>query len=218
MRLLLLEADRVLGEFATARLLGHGHLVDHLEHLPDAGMLAFESYDVLIVSWQLPDGSALPWVTALRERGVDTAVVVLARPNCAVDPLSAALAAGANDCLFMPADLEMLAVRIRDVRLGLAGLTAACVRSADVEVDLRNRSAFRGGERVALTDREWNLVEALALRFERIVPKSQLALLVQGRTAAPASTALDVHLSNVWRKLGRRLIRTVRGAGYRMAA
>jgi two-component system OmpR family response regulator len=216
MRLLLLEADKALGESAAERLLGDGHWVDHVERLRDARLHACESYDVLIVSWQLPDGSGLPWVTALRSRGVGTAVVVLAEPRCAVDPLGAALAAGANDCLLVPVDLDMLATRVRDARLRVAGLTTACLRSGDVELDLKNRSAFRGGEHVALTGREWNLVEALALRFDRIVPKAQLALLVHGLAASPASTALEVHLSNVRRKLGRRLIRTVRGAGYRM--
>jgi len=218
MRLLLLEADRVLGESATRHLRGDGHLVDHAERLRDARLLSWESYDVLIVSWQLPDGSGLSWVSALRDRGVDTAAVVVAPPHCAVDSLGAALAAGANDYLVMPAELDVLATRIRDARLRVAGLTTARLRCGEVELDLMNRSAFRGGERVALTGREWNLVEALALRFDHIVPKTQLALLVHGLAASPASTVLEVHLSNVRRKLGRRLIRTVRGAGYRMTA
>jgi two-component system OmpR family response regulator len=117
-----------------------------------------------------------------------------------------------------PVDIDVLAARVRELRYRVAGLTTPQLHYGDVELDLENRTTFRGGERVSLTAREWGLVEALALRFDRIVSKAELTLLVLGINAQPASTALEVHLSNVRRKLGRGLIRTVRGAGLRMAA
>lgn len=216
MRLLLLEGNRALGQSAAARLLDDGHLVEHVERLHDLPTLPYQTYDVLVVSSQLPDGSGLSWIASLRDRGVATAAVMLAEPHRGGDPFGAALSAGADDCLVRPVDLDALATHVRDVRLKAAGLSTARVTVGDVELDLRGRRAFRAGEHVPLTGREWNLVEALALRFDRIVPKSDLALLVQGLNASPTSAALEVHLSNVRRKLGRRLIRTVRASGYRM--
>jgi len=217
MRLLLLEADRVLGEDVARRLVDQGHWVERDVRLQDANLRSCDSFDVLIVSWRLPDGPGLPWVTQLRQRGVGTAAVMLARRHSGAN-LQAALAAGANDCLIVPDDNAILAARVRDARLRVAGLTSTCLRSGDVELDLESRLAFRGGVRVALTGREWNLVEALALRFDNIVPKSELAKLVHGANVSPMSTALEVHLSHVRQKLGRRLVRTVRGAGYLMTA
>ena len=67
-----------------------------------------------------------------------------------------------------------------------------------------------------LTAREWALLEALALRAGRIVPKADLERLVHGFDSEIASNALEVHVSSLRRKLGRDLIETVRGLGYRL--
>ena len=67
-----------------------------------------------------------------------------------------------------------------------------------------------------LTAREWAVLEALALRAGRIVPKADLERLVLGFESELASNALEVHVSALRRKLGRELIETVRGLGYRI--
>ncbi len=69
-----------------------------------------------------------------------------------------------------------------------------------------------------LTGREWAVLEALALRAGRIVAKSELEALVLGFDATLASNALEVHVSSLRRKLGRELVETVRGLGYRLHA
>ncbi|HSC00974.1 MAG TPA: winged helix-turn-helix domain-containing protein, partial [Burkholderiaceae bacterium] len=74
----------------------------------------------------------------------------------------------------------------------------------------------RDGERVDLTAREWALLEALALRSGRIVLKGELERLVHGSDVEITSNALEVHISSLRRKLGRDLIDTVRGLGYRL--
>jgi two-component system OmpR family response regulator len=87
---------------------------------------------------------------------------------------------------------------------------------ADVEADLARRAVWRAGQRVELTAREWTLLEALLLRAGRIVAKGDLERLVLGSDAEVASNALEVHVSSLRRKLGRSLIETVRGLGYRL--
>jgi two-component system OmpR family response regulator len=72
------------------------------------------------------------------------------------------------------------------------------------------------GQRVELTAREWALVEALVQRAGRIVAKADLERLLLGADAEVQSNALEVHVSSVRRKLGRDLIETVRGLGYRI--
>jgi two-component system OmpR family response regulator len=218
MRLLLLDDDKLLRESACMRLRDDGHLVETFERLSDVRLVQCDAYDVLLVSWQLPDGSGLSWVGTLRKQGVGTATLVLSEAHRLTDRIKTALEAGADDCMVKPVDIDVLAARVRELRYRVAGLTTPQLHYGDVELDLENRTTFRGGERVSLTAREWGLVEALALRFDRIVSKAELTLLVLGINAQPASTALEVHLSNVRRKLGRGLIRTVRGAGLRMAA
>jgi two-component system OmpR family response regulator len=89
-------------------------------------------------------------------------------------------------------------------------------RFGDVELDLAARSASVAGQRVELTAREWALVEALVQRAGRIVAKADLERLLLGADADVQSNALEVHVSSVRRKLGRDLIETVRGLGYRI--
>jgi two-component system, OmpR family, response regulator len=85
-----------------------------------------------------------------------------------------------------------------------------------VDVDLHARRVMVDGEVVALTAREWTILEALALRSGRVVPKTDLEKLVLGFESELSSNALEVHVSALRRKLGRDVIRTERGLGYRM--
>jgi two-component system OmpR family response regulator len=85
-----------------------------------------------------------------------------------------------------------------------------------VTVDLGARAVRLHGRPVELTAREWAVLEALVLRAGRIVDKAALEKLVLGFEAELASNALEVHVSALRRKLGRELIETVRGLGYRV--
>jgi two-component system OmpR family response regulator len=128
------------------------------------------------------------------------------------------LDAGADDYLVKPFAPEELVARLRAVSRRRSGSAASRTAFGDVEVDLAQRSAWRGGARVDLTGREWAVLEALVLRADRIVPKADLEKLVLGFDAEVASNALEVHVSALRRKLGRELIETVRGLGYRVGS
>ncbi|MET3376818.1 two-component system OmpR family response regulator [Variovorax boronicumulans] len=215
MRLLLLQDRARVDDGLFTHLRKNGFLIDSVERLGDIDVLENESYDVLLVSSQLPDGSGLDWVRLLRVH-ITTPVLMLMVGAPGPAAQAEVLDAGADDFVVMPCRPELVAERVRALRCRAAGLATPRVRCGDVEFDLGSRTTVRCGMPVALTEREWNLVEALALRFDHTVPKAQVELLVQGIHGAPTSNALEVHLSNVRRKLGRQIIRTIRGVGYRL--
>ncbi len=215
MRLLLLEDDRTLGDGLAAYLRSEGYRVDWYRRLDEVKGLGQEEYDALLVDWQLPDGSGLDWVMALRRRGVSTPVLVLTARDRLADRIHG-LDSGADDYLLKPFAPEELSARIRAAVRRAAGDGSSRLRFGDVEVDVTQKAVYRGGERVELTAREWSLLEALALRAGRIVSRQQLESLVHGAEGGPASNALEVHLSSLRRKLGRELVETVRGLGYRI--
>jgi len=216
MRLLLIEDDSTLGEGLRDFLRADGHRVDWCARLAETSKLRDEPYDAWLVDWQLPDGSGVDWLSARRSQGDATPALLLTSRDRLGDRIGG-LDAGADDYLVKPFAPEELAARLRAVsRRSGAGAAQARKVFGDVTVDLAARSASVAGERVELTAREWTLLEAMVLRAGRIVLKGELEKLVLGFDSVVASNALEVHISALRRKLGRELIETVRGLGYRI--
>ena len=216
MRLLLLEDDGLLGEGLRDFLRAEGHVVEWCTHLLAAHALEDEPFDALLVDWQLPDGSGVDWVRARRAQGDGRPVLVLTARDVLHDRIRG-LDSGADDYLVKPFAPEELLARLRAV-LRRAGAMAAAPRLAfgAVQVDLEARGVWRGDSRVEVTAREWAVLEALVRRCGRVVTKSELDRLVLGLDVQVMSNALEVHVSALRRKLGRDLIETVRGLGYRV--
>jgi len=215
MRLLLIEDDDILGEALRDYLRAEGHAVDWFRDLQHAEAARGEPFDAWLLDWQLPDGSGLDWLRARRAKGETTPALMLTARDRLADRI-ASLDCGADDYMIKPFAPEELAARLRAVCRRTAGAADARVRAGAVLIDLHSRAAIRDGQRVELTAREWALLEALALRSGRIVLKADLERLVHGFDTEIASNALEVHISSLRKKLGRDLIGTVRGLGYRL--
>jgi two-component system OmpR family response regulator len=215
MRLLLIEDDDILGDGLRDFLRTEGHAVDWCRCIADTASRRGEPFDAWLVDWQLPDGSGLDWLRGQRARGDTTPALMLTARDRLPDRVLG-LDAGADDYLVKPFAPEELVARLRAVCRRGPGAAASRATYGGVEVDLAARAAYRDGQRVELTGREWSLLEALVLRAGRIVPKAELERLVLGFDAELASNALEVHVSSLRRKLGRELVDTVRGIGYRV--
>ena len=215
MRLLLIEDDDILGEGLRDYLRAEGHAVDWFRDLRHADAARGEPFDAWLLDWQLPDGSGLDWLRARRAKGETTPALMLTARDRLSDRV-VSLDGGADDYLIKPFAPEELAARLRAVCRRSAGAADARVHVGEVQIDLHARAAMRDGQRVDLTAREWALLEALALRNGRIVLKTELERLVHGFDTEIASNALEVHISSLRKKLGRDVIGTVRGLGYRL--
>lgn len=215
MRLLLIEDDALFAEGLRDYLRSQGHVVDWCNSLGKASALRSEPFDAWLVDWQLPDGSGVQWVKAHRERGDTTPAVMLTARDQLVDRI-AGLDAGLDDYLVKPFAPEELAARLRAVNRRSAVPTGGQQVVGDVRIDLTARAVFVNDQMVVLTAREWAVLEALTLRAGRIVSRSDLERLVTGFETELASNAVEVHISALRRKLGRELIHTVRGLGYRL--
>lgn len=216
MRLLLIEDDDLLGDGLRDYLQADGHVVDWCRSLREATQAHGEPYDALLVDWQLPDGSGLEWLRQRRAAGDDAAALMLTARDLLGDRI-AGLDAGFDDYLVKPFAPEELAARLRAVVRRRAGTAAGSVSVGPVSIDLAARSVRVDGRTTELTAREWSVLQALALRAGRIVAKTDLERLALP-DAELNSNALEVHVSALRRKLGRDLIETVRGLGYRLPA
>lgn len=215
MRLLLIEDDDILGDGLRDFLTADGHRVDWCRTLRQVAAHEGEPYDALLVDWQLPDGSGLDWLRGRRRRGDATPALMLTARDLLGDRIRG-LDSGADDYLVKPFAPEELAARLRAVSRRIAGSADARRLIGEVEVDLAARTVWLTGQRVELTSREWAILEALLLRPGRIVAKADLERLVLGFDAEWASNAVEVHVAALRRKLGRAVVETVRGIGYRL--
>jgi two-component system, OmpR family, response regulator len=215
MRLLLIEDDAILGEGLRDFLRTEAHLVDWCRSLQDARALQDEPFDALLVDWQLPDGSGLEWLKARRARGDHTVAIMLTARDLLADRITG-LDAGADDYVIKPFEPEELCARLRAIVRRSAGTPSGRLQFGDVEIDLAAHQAWLQGQATDLTAREWAVLEALGLRAGRIVSKTDLERLTVSLDTQVNSNALEVHISSLRRKLGRSLIDTVRGLGYRL--
>ncbi|HET7774622.1 MAG TPA: response regulator transcription factor [Burkholderiaceae bacterium] len=216
MRLLLIEDDPLLGSGLRDFLQAEGHAVVWAQRLAEANAPSVETFDAYLVDWSLPDGSGLEWLLRRRARGDRTATLMLTARDLLADRVSG-LDAGADDYLVKPFAPEELSARLRAVMRRQSGVSEAGLRCGDVLIDLAGRSVRVSQQPVELTAREWAVLEALALRPGRIVSKDELEQLALGGAGEVSSNALEVHVSSLRRKLGRDLLQTVRGLGYRLS-
>ena len=215
MRLLLIEDDDLLGDGLSTYLQTEGHHVDWCRTLAQARLLRDQPFDAWLIDWQLPDGSGRDWLAAQRAHGVSThAWILTARQG--LDSRVSGLDAGADDYLVKPVAPEELSARLRALARRLQGQGGPSLADAGVQIDLAARQVRLHGERVTLTGREWTVLEALALRPGRTVSKRELERLVLGPESELHSNALEVHVAALRRKLGRDVVQTERGLGYRL--
>jgi len=176
-----------------------------------------DEFEVLVIDVMLPDGSGLDLCRAVREAGVRTPILFLTARGEVQDRI-AGLDAGADDYLRKPFALAELHARIRALgrRHGVAA--PALVERGDVRIDFAARRLVRGGAMVPLTAREWAVLDVLAARAGRVVPRQEVLDAAWPERGPAASESLDVIISRLRRKLGRpgdaEWIRTVRGEGY----
>lgn len=216
MRVLLIEDDENLGAAVREQVAADSHAVDWVRRLADAEASArAKAYDLVLLDLMLPDGSGLDFLRRRRGAGDATPVIILTARDQISDRI-VGLNAGADDYLVKPFDLSELSARIAAVARRYSGNPNPLVTLGDLEIDLAARAIYRTGRPVDLTAREWALFEALVQRPGVILSKAQLEDRLYTFDAAVESNTIEVHVSRLRKKLGRGIIDTVRGVGYRL--
>jgi two-component system, OmpR family, response regulator len=171
-------------------------------------------FDLVVLDVMLPDGSGVALCRELRALPVTTPVLLLTARGQVRDRVEG-LDAGADDYLAKPFALSELMARARALGRRGPALREARVRAGDVTVDLSARRVWRGEAPVALTAREFAIVEVLALRRGAVVSRDDLVESVWGEVTDSALASLEVLMARIRRKLGAAsAIHTVRGMGY----
>ncbi len=192
-----------------------GHVVIGAGDLSGArAALGRGALDVIVLDLGLPDGSGIDLLRTLRaERDGVPVLVVTARSEVA--RRVEALDAGADDFLSKPFALAELRARVRALgRRRSTELSVQAIRLGEAHVDLGARRASLGGAAVSITPREWAILDALAIRRGRAVTRAVILDEVWGDGGETHHASLEVLVARIRKKLGERVVRTVRGEGY----
>lgn len=177
-----------------------------------------EAFDVLVLDIMLPGRDGLSIVRQLREAR-NAVPVILLTARSALDERVEGLNVGADDYLTKPFYVEELIARLHAVTRRGGEERLSVLQCDDLVVDLIARTVRRGDRDVALTPREFSLLEHLMHRRGRVLPRTQLLEHVWGLDFDPGSNVVDVCVQRLRRKLDPSgdggFIETVRGVGYR---
>ena len=216
MRILLVEDDTTLGAAVADQVRADGHVVDHVMRLDDAeAALTASPFDLMLLDLMLPDGRGVPFLKERRAKGDVTPVIILTALDQVSDRI-AGLTAGADDYLVKPFDLAELSARIGSVLRRYTGNPNPLIEHGDLCIDLAAKQVTKEGSPVALTAREWAVFETLLARPNQIVGKPALEEALYSFDDSIGSNTIEVHVSHLRKKLGRTVIETARGLGYRL--
>ena len=218
--ILLIDDDVELCELVSEYLVGEGFTIEVVHNGENGLRRALEGrYDLVILDVMLPGLTGFEVLRRLRETSA-VAVLMLTARGEDVDRI-VGLEMGADDYLAKPFNPRELAARMRAVlRRATAGPeTEDRVGVDDVVVDLGTRSVTVGDGEISLTGVEFSLLEALVRSAGNVVSRDDLSRAALFRRASSFDRSLDVHISNLRRKLGPtdgggERIKTVRGVGY----
>lgn len=214
MRLLLVEDDELLGDGIRSRLAQDGYTVDWVrDGCAAAAVLRHESFGLVVLDLGLPYRSGLEVLRELRGDGKTVPVLILTARDAVADRV-AGLDAGADDYVIKPFDLPELLARLRALRRRPAVQPSSRLVHGDLVVDPTMHSLLLHGEPVELPRREFVLLTVLLEHRGRVLSKEQLASLLYGWDGEVESNTLEVYIHHLRRKLGNKLIRTIRGVGY----
>jgi two-component system OmpR family response regulator len=213
MRVLVIEDEPDLLSVLTQALREAGYAVDGAADGKEGLYKARGAeYDALLLDLMLPgmDG----WSLLKEYRKTHTTPVLLVTARDSLPDRVRGLDAGADDYITKPYELAEMLARLRALNRRSAGKASSQITFGDIILDTATRTATKAGEMISLTPREYSLVEFLAMHKGKLVTRTMIYDHLFDEEDDSLSNLVDVHVSNVRRKLGKEFITTRRGEGY----
>jgi DNA-binding response OmpR family regulator len=216
MTLLIVEDEERVASFLQKGLRGHGYDVEWAGCGRDALRRA-ERPDIsfVILDLGLPDLDGLDVLEGLRARGSTVPVLVLSARGGVHDKVRG-LDLGADDYLGKPFAFSELIARVRANLRPRTATPGTLLRAGGICIDVLGRKVTFGGREVCLSAREFFLLKAFVAHPRQVLSRSELLSMAWDMTFDPGTNLVDVYVGYLRRKLGERVIETVRGAGYRL--
>jgi DNA-binding response OmpR family regulator len=221
MKVLVVEDDRKIATAVKRGLAAEGYTVEvALDGIEGLWLATEGSYDLIVLDIMLPGRNGYQVCARLREAGDWTPILMLTAKDGELDEAEA-LDTGADDYLSKPFSFAVLLARVRAL-LRRAARNPAPVAAGDLRIDPGQRRVWRGEHEIALTARQFDLLEFLVRRAGQVVSKSEILDGVWQYDFDGDPNIVEVYIRRLRARIdepfGRHAIETIRGAGYRLAA
>ena len=221
MRILVVDDDDNIARGLLEGLKKQGYAAERAVRAEDGLWMAREfPFDAMILDVQLPDFDGFTLLERLRKSGSELPVLMLTTLG-EIHNRVKGLDLGADDYLPKPFAMEELSARLLALIRRSNRQSQSELQIHDLVLDLKGHQARRGPRELGLTDREYRLLEFMALHAGEILSRQKLMDHLYGIDEEPESNILDVYVAQLRRKLEKggeaRLIQTIRGAGYRLS-
>ena len=218
MRLLLVEDDEQLGQGIRKALMRDG---DHVDWLTDGARalsaIRSDSFELIILDLQLPGKDGITVLQTMRKESINTPVLIMTARDT-VDERVLGLDSGADDYVVKPVELKELRSRVRALSRRSHGFAAPELILGDLRINSATQQVWCRGEEIELNRREFVVLSEFANKPGQVLARGQLEEVLYGWDEGVESNALEVHIHHLRKKLGKKLIKTVRGVGYKLNA
>ena len=218
MRILLVEDEKDLASILKKGFEERGYAVD-VAHDGEEGLYMAENFplDAVVLDIMLPAIDGLEVLGRLRKKGNTVPVIVLTARDALLDKIKG-LDTGADDYLTKPFVFDELLARVRSLLRRKAEVKQAVVKIGDLEINTASHEVKRAGKPVPLSAREYALLEFMAYRKDSVLSRTDIVEHIYSEEADMDSNIVDVYINYLRNKIDRgfkkKLIHTVRGAGY----
>lgn len=215
MHVLLVEDDPLLGQVIEIKLQERQYQVDWIQSGSAVHSTVRNLHpDIIILDLNLPDIDGLEILKRLRAENISTPVLILTARH-AVEERVNGLDLGADDYLTKPFEMDELEARLRAVQRRLHGRSKEEITFGDIKIDSAARQVFFKESPIEASRREFDLLVLLLNNTGRVMTRAKIEATLYADDVE--SNALEVHIHNLRKKLGKELISTVRGVGYYVA-
>ncbi|WP_439241079.1 MULTISPECIES: response regulator [unclassified Lonepinella] len=214
MRILVIEDDPLIGNGLNIGLTKSGFLVDWFTD----GKTGFEAiksadYDAVVLDLTLPKMDGLAILQQWRADNQDVPILILTARDT-LDERIHGLQRGADDYLCKPFALAEVVARLQALIRRRHGQTNPIIEYGAVKFDPNNHKVWLEDQDISLTTREYKLLELFMLNQKRVLSRTFIEEKLYSWEDDVSSNALEVHMYNLRKKLGKQFIRTVHGVGY----
>lgn len=218
MRVLIAEDERTLNRMITKTLIHEGYTADSCYDGEEAlDYLKMGEFDVAILDIMMPKLSGIEVLKTIRAEGISVPVIFLTARDSIEDRVKG-LDAGAQDYLVKPFAFEELLARLRAIIRKNAGNDTNVFSVGNLVLDTKQKNVTRGGRQIALTAKEYEILEYMVLNKGVILPREKIENHVWNFDYCGGTNLVDVYIRYLRKKIDdeydEKLIHTVRGVGY----